>query len=93
MRARRWEQTGLRVPVAEVQADRGGLEHDALVVLDRRDPAQRMPTSMVRAAALLAGHHDQLVGLTELLEHPQHAQRTPGPLAVKDPHHGRDNTR
>ena len=86
MRAERGHQPGLGVQVGEVHADRGRLEHVALVVLDDRDASERMAREVFLAAALLVAHHLELIPLPELLERPHDAQRTPGVFAVKDAH-------
>jgi hypothetical protein len=92
MRGGRQQQPGLRVELGDVEDERGRLEHRALLVLEHRHPAERMARAVLRAARLLAAHGHELVVGADLLERPDHADRTPRPDAVVDaqPGHSRD---
>ena len=61
--------------VGEREDDRGGLDQEGPVVLDHRDPAERVALAMLVGLAVGPLHHLELVGRTDLLEHPQHARR------------------
>ena len=86
VRADRRQEARLGVQVAEVQAQRRGLEQKPLVVLQHRNAAERMTLAVLLATPLLTAHHGQLVGLAHLLERPQDAQWPSSPLPVKDTH-------
>ena len=79
--------------VAELHAHGGGLEQQPALVLEHRDPAQRVPGEVCVAFALIAVEDLQLIGLVDLLQHPDDAQRAAGFGAVIDEHWAADDTR
>src|SRR5690348_17101622 len=81
------DEARLGLQIGEVQADRSRLEQGPLIVLEDGDPCERMASAVLVALALLPAHDRQLVGLTELLEHPCDPNRASGVLAVKDAQH------
>jgi hypothetical protein len=72
-----------------MQADRDGLEHIALVELSHRHPPERLARPVLLSAALLPIHDRQLVGLADLLEHPQDPPGSTRVLSMKDVHDAR----
>ena len=72
--------------VAEVQADRGRLEHEPAAVVQHGNSSERMARMVLLAGALLRRDRGQLVRLAELLEHPHDPDRASGVLSVEDPH-------
>src|SRR5207244_987262 len=87
VRSERVDQARIRVQVGEMQADRGRLEYEPLVVLQHGHAAKWMAPAVLLAASLLPVHHRELVGLAELLEHPDNSDGPASVLAVIDAQH------
>src|SRR3954464_15127654 len=76
-----------------MQADRGGLEHVAIVELHNGHAPERVARAVLLAAALRRVHDRQVEWLADLLEHPQNPSRAPRMLSVKDVRHRADDIR
>src|SRR3954464_9635666 len=76
-----------------MQADRGGLEHVAIVELHNGHAPKRVARAVLLTAALLPVHDRQVEWLADLLEHPQNPSRPASMLSVKDVQHRADDIR
>ena len=73
MRARLRDQARLRVPVGEMQAERGGFEHRPAVLDVRRGSAQRVHLAVVVRELLLAFDDDDIDRRARFLGEPENA--------------------
>ena len=73
VRARRCDQAGVGMPVGEVQAEGGGLEHRPAVLDVRRRATQRVHLAVLVGALLLARDDDDVDRRARLLGEPEDA--------------------